>query len=186
MLRFPTLAMSLIIGGMAVAAAATELTANEYCYGWATELVRQAEHCVSSVRRPQLGINYGPNNLVNERGGWCSGAPGDGIGEWILVRFDPGMVFQSIYARNGYAQSPVAFAESSRVKQLQIETSNGFTTTAMLEDHSRQQVIRLQSQQQADWIKFTISEVYPGGRYEGVCLGMLGVDIEEYQRDPVK
>jgi len=173
---------SLILACVTVAASATASTAAETCFGWATELVRQARHCVSSVLGPQLGFNYGPDNLFTKRNAWCEGAPGQGIGEWVAVRLDPPLVFRTIYVVNGYVRSPDTFRNNSRVRQFEIETSNGFVTLVTLEDRPDEQAIQLPSAQRAEWIRFTIRSVYPGQRYSDTCLSGLMVDIEEYQR----
>jgi len=173
---------SLMIACVAVAASATAAAAAESCFGWATELVRQARHCVSSVLEPQLGFNYGPDNLFTRRNAWCEGAPGQGIGEWVAVRLDPPLIFQTIYLVNGYVRLPETFRNNGRVRQFDIETSNGFVTSVTLEDRPDEQVIRLPSAQRAEWIRLTIRSVYPGQRFSDTCLSGLTVDIEEYQR----
>ena len=109
------LTTSLAIGWLITA---TPAHAVEYCYGWATELVVEAQHCSSSVLPPQMGTNYGPDNLFTERGAWCEGVPGSGIGEWFMVRLRPSLFFQTIYVVNGYSKSPEAFRNNGRVKQF--------------------------------------------------------------------
>jgi hypothetical protein len=180
-MRWAASIASIVVGCAAAVSQSTGSRAAESCYGWATELVREAEHCVSSVRHPQLGFNYGPDNLFTERGAWCEGAQGQGIGEWVRVRFDPALRFRTVYLRNGHVRTPDTFVNNSRVKRLEIETSNGFATSVAIEDRP-EQVIRLPQAQRAEWIKFTIKDVYPGKKYTDACLSKLLVDIEEYQR----
>lgn len=156
--------------------------ADESCFGWATELVRQAEHCASSVRHPQLGFNYGPDNLFTKHNAWCEGIPGNGMGEWVVVRFDPALVFRTIRVINGYVRLPETFTDNGRVRRFDIETSNGFVMSASLEDRRDEQTIQLPNAQRADWIRFTIADVYPGEKHDDTCLSGLMVDIEEYQR----
>lgn len=156
--------------------------AAESCYGWATELVRQAKYCVSSVLGPQLGFNYGPDNLFTRRNAWCEGASGPGIGEWVVIHLDPPLIVRTIYVVNGYVRLPDTFANNGRVKRFDIETSNGFAMSAGLADRPGEQVIQLPRAERLAWIKLTIAEVYPGKRYADTCLSGLTVDIEEYQR----
>jgi hypothetical protein len=172
----------LIVACAAVGASPTGAVASESCYGWATELVREAEHCVSSVLHPRLGFNYGPDNLFTRRNAWCEGASGPGIGEWVVVRLDPPLIFRTIRLINGYVRLPETFNDHSRVRQLDIETSNGLVTKAGLEDSPDEQTIELPRAERAAWIKFTIADVFPGRRYADVCLSGLMVDLEEYQR----
>jgi hypothetical protein len=180
--RFVARALGIIAVCTTVAASSAELTPTEFCYGWATELVRQAEHCASSVRHPQLGFNYGPDNLFTKRNAWCEGAAGQGIGEWVVIRLDPPLIFRKIYVVNGYVRLPKTFSDNSRVKRIDIETSNGFAMSALLEDRPDEQTIQLPKAERADWIKFTIKDVYRGEKYEDTCLSGLMVDIEESQR----
>ncbi len=175
-------AVVLTLGWLAGIAAGSTTRANESCYGWATELVTAAQHCVSSVLPPQRAINYGPDILFKQQGAWCEGVPGHGIGEWVEVRLQPRLFFQSIYVVNGYAKSTETFRNNGRVKRFQIQTSDGLTTTATLEDRPGEQTIRLPRKANASWVRLTIAEVYPGERYLDTCLSGLVVDIEEYQR----
>jgi hypothetical protein len=182
MRRLTGLVANSIVACAAALASPAGTAASESCYGWATELVRDAQHCVSSVLRPQLGFNHGPDNLFTKRNAWCEGAPGPGIGQWIAVRLDPPLIIRTIHVVNGYVRSPRTFADNGRVKQFAIETSNGFVMKANLEDRADEQIIRLPREQRAAWIKFTIAGVYPGRKHANTCVSGLMVDIEEYQR----
>ena len=155
---------------------------SEYCYDWTTELVTAAQHCVSSVLGPQQNNNYGPINLFLERGAWCEGTSRSGIGEWIIIRFNPSLFFQTIYVINGYTKSAETFRNNSRVKQFRIDTSDGVVTYANLEDHPYEQVIHLPQKEKGSWIRFTITDIYRGEKYSDTCLSKLLVDIEEFQR----
>ena len=170
------------LAGLSLASVLGSAFANETCYGWATELVIEAQDCVSSVLPPQMGINYGPDVLSKQEGAWCEGVPGYGNGEWIEIRFRPDRFFQSIYLVNGYAKSAETFLNNSRVKQFKINTSDGLVTIANLQDHSREQIIRLPRKVKASSIRLTIIDVYRGAKYADTCLSKLVVDIEEYQR----
>lgn len=180
--RLATALSTLIVTGTAVFGLPNASAAAEICYGWATELVRQAQHCVSSALGPQRGFNYGPDNLFTRRNAWCEGARGRGIGEWVAVRLDPPLIVRTVYVVNGYVRTPETFASNGRVKQFAIETSNGLVMSASLKDRADEQVIQLPRPERMAWIKFTISDVYPGKRYADTCLSGLTVDIEEYQR----
>jgi len=182
MQRFRRSVVSLTIVCAAGAVSTIGSVAKEICYGWATELVRQARHCVSSVLPPQLGFNYGPENLFTKRNAWCEGVRGNGIGESVVVRLDPPLIFRTVYVTNGYTRSSETFADNNRVKKFKIETNNGLTMTARLVDRPDEQIIRLPRPQRAAWVKFTITGVYSGRRYRNTCISGLMVDIEEYQR----
>lgn len=146
-----------------------------------TELVDGYVFCVSSVLSPQGKNTYGPENLMNPTGEttWCEGASGDGIGEYILMKWNNPYTLKSIVLENGYVKSEKAFMDNNRVKRAKIETSCGVIMEINLKDQRETQRISFPYSVKPVWVKFTILEVYRGRKYRDTCISSIWPDFEE-------
>ncbi len=82
----------------------------------------------SSTLAPQAGNRYDPGLAVDASNetAWCEGAPGDGVGEWIEVRYQrPGgsaTPLCVVRLAPGYAKSRAAYEANGRVARLRVAT----------------------------------------------------------------
>jgi hypothetical protein len=136
--------------------------------------------CASSVLAPQAGNSYGPQNIFDgEDKAWCEGVTGYGVGETLTLHFKPAVRLQQFSFLNGYPKSPDTYRNNSRVKQLRIQTSDGFATTVTVKDTQEDQPIKLPRAVKPAWVKFTILDVYPGARGADTCIAGIFANLEE-------
>jgi hypothetical protein len=137
-------------------------------------------YCVSSVLPGQFNNAYGPANLFSGPQGvaWVEGRQGQGVGEWITVEFDGLRRVRSFVFRNGYQKDDDIWRKNGRVKRLLLQTSSGERIPLELDDRPGVQTWTMNKPVDAQWLKFTIDDVYPGSRYSDTALSKLTVNSE--------
>ena len=141
----------------------------------------ETRYCVSSVLPPQGENKYGPEIFTeaDEKKAWCEGVVGYGIGESVTIHFKPAVRVQEFSFANGYSKTPETFQKNSRVKQLRIQTSDGFATVVTLPDKSDAYTIKLPRPVKPQWVRFTIAEVYPGTHGADTCISGIFPNLEQ-------
>jgi hypothetical protein len=156
--------------------------AQQKCWaGHGGQFYRSIEYCVSSVRAPEGGNTYGPENLVRWEGGpakaWCEGVEGYGLGETIMIRIENGPAFRRLLVSNGDGTSPEIFANNGRVRTVEITSDTGIKATIDFPDKNEMLPVNIPGMAQK-WIQFKIVDVYPGERSPNTCLTLLLADVE--------
>jgi len=144
------------------------------------------KYCVSSVLKQDSVVNrftYGPENLFDrdDRTAWVEGAPGHGIGEWIIIEFDGLRQVKAIEINNGYNKEQELYLKNSRVKEIKLEFSDRRyrRSTVALKDSGAPQPIALPNEPVlAYWVKLSIESVYPGMKFEDTAISELHVVSE--------
>lgn len=162
------------------AAAASAQPKKEEC---ATQNGQFAEvrFCVSSFLAPQSENQYGPEIFIgnDEKKAWCEGVIGYGLGESVTMHFKPAVRVQEFTFVNGYQKSEDTFKNNSRVKRLNIQTSDGFATVVTVPDSKDGHIIKLARPVKPQWVRFTIAEVYPGARGADTCISGIFPNLEQ-------
>lgn len=125
----------------------------------------------SSTLAPQGGHTYEAENL-KRWGAWAEGAKGPGSGEWlelkplapkplVAISFDPGLD----------GNDGPLYANNARPKRVRLELNGEHTLTLAVPDSPEEfrQVITGYDKPVAT-IRLTFEEVWPGARFEDLCL----------------
>ncbi len=137
-------------------------------------------YCASSVLAGQGGISYGPLSAASGRNkAWVEGARGDGVGQWLTLRFEDGATFKTLWINNGYGRTSKTYRENNRVRTARITTSDGIVLDITLLDQYAKQRIRLPRVAKAKWVRITIRSVYRGSKYRDTAIGGFWADLEE-------
>lgn len=141
----------------------------------------ETQFCVSSALAPQGENKYGPEVFIEGEGGkaWCEGVTGYGIGESVTIRFKPAVRVQEFVFLNGYPKTEDTYKNNSRVKQLRIQTSDGFAIVVTVPDKKDDHTIKLQRSVKPQWVRFTIVDVYPGARGSDTCIAGILPNLEQ-------
>ena len=133
--------------------------------------------CVSSILDPQYGNRYGGINLIdnNLSTAWVEGKKGDGLGEGITIEFSQPTSVSQIELRNGYNKRKDLYVKNSRVSDLRVEMSDGFTSSFALSDRGTWQRIDIPSTNLVNWIKISIGGVFRGTKYRDTAITELRV-----------
>ncbi len=146
----------------------------------ATELVAGVHYCVDSVLGSQSGNDYGPRNLFDgdRRAAWCEGAAGSGAGQSIVLTVSGGTPFDRLLIWNGYQKSGTSFARNARPRTIIVSTDKDRDIRYRLPDTAGETVVRLKKMAERARVTITIADVYPGTRYQDMCISGLYLDFE--------
>lgn len=110
----------------------------------------------------------------NPNSAWVKGKPGDGIGEWIEVGFEPEFNLSQIKIINGYAKSKEIYSANNRVKKVVVNFSNGKPQEFILQDNILGfQTLKLPKPVKVDSLKITIKDIYQGTKYNDTCISEI-------------
>jgi len=130
------------------------------------------ELCVSSVLSPQGMNTYGPEHispLVEGNGAWCEGVKGNGIGQTISFSFKEGpQNISMIDLLNGHHKSDKHYATNGRIRSVGITSDKGRLGVYEIADTKYSNIEFPQGKYK--WIKLEILSVYPGSKYQDVCV----------------
>lgn len=105
----------------------------------------------------------------------------EGINEWIRMRVTPmeGATKVRLRIRNGYQKSPRLFAANSRVRSLKVVLfPSKIETIVELKDASGwQEIVVEQPTGPMDGVEFHIQSVYPGSKYDDLCLSDVQIHV---------
>lgn len=150
----------------------------------------------SSKLKSQSGIQYDAANAhdLSYKSAWVEGAPGNGIGQYLVYRFSPTAPrITRIIIANGYIKSEKSWKENARVKKLKMYINQKPFAILNLQDNRYEQVFEVDpigNENRDDWellekqpawtMKFEIMEVYKGDRFEDCAISELffdGIDV---------
>lgn len=173
--------LTVLIFGSLILTAATA-SAAEICESAGPAQFTEIRYCASSVLPPQGRWSYGPLNMGRTRDtSWVEGKSGDGIGEYVIMRFDGPMELRTIWIENGYGRNRKTFAENNRIRTLRLTTSDGIDLNIALRDQFELQAVRFPRLARTSWVKLKILSVYRGTKYRDTAIGGLYPDFEELE-----
>ena len=142
---------------------------------------------VSSRLSDTDGMTYGPGNMIdhNPASAWVEAAPGDGIGEWVIISFDHPMKFSRIFINSGYCKSEDLLLKNNAPRTVRISTEAGQQTIELKRTVERQ-TIQLAAPVVSRWVKLEIKAVYPGSKYHDTAISEIVVDLEEHNYEPTE
>jgi hypothetical protein len=133
--------------------------------------------CVSSALASQGRNSYRAANLIdgNPATAWVEARSDDGIGEWIVIDFTQPRSIAGIELQNGYAKNTDIYGKNGRVREIEINLSNGQTLLHTLSDSATAQTIPVSSADGVSWLQIKILSVYPGSKYRDTAISELRV-----------
>lgn len=151
---------------------------------YGTELVDDVTYCASSILPNSRVATYRPGNLEGwglskAHRAWCEGAYGSGEGEWIALQVRPGTRIRKIMFLNGYQKSNKSYRENARARDITIETDQGARFSHRLDDRPGVQEVYLGGWHDVQTLRVYIETIYPGSRYDDLCLSGMALDFED-------
>jgi hypothetical protein len=164
---------------MAACFAAAPALAQDICYERSGQFA-SLRHCVTSVRAPQDGTNFGPENLAaTGDGAWCAAAERRQI---ITLYLKPRVPLRTITMTNGYAKSDEIFRQNGRIKRAMIETDTGYKGLITVKDSRAAQKFII-AKGRYTWVRLTILNTNRGSTNPNACLSEFLVNLEEFGND---
>jgi hypothetical protein len=123
-----------------------------------------AEVLVTASSWLDLGgeFQYRPGNAADGHPStaWAEGAEGPGIDQWLRFEFGAPRTVREVQVLPGYAKTTDLFYKYNRPKTLHLEFSDGIDVNLPIEDEPMVQRFVVRSE--AEWVKVSIVDVYPG------------------------
>ena len=155
--------------------AGTPAVADEICHARSGQFANM-RHCVTSVRAPQGGTNFGPEHLAATGGAaWCAGAEDP---QTITLHLQPRALLRTVTMTNGYTKSAETFRQNGRIKRAEFETDRGYKALIVPQDSRAAQRFIIAKGRFA-WVRLTILETHRGSANPNVCLSEFLVNLEE-------
>jgi len=154
--------------------------------GWSWQYIcRNVDVKVSSSLAPQGKYTYKASCLTdfNIATPWCEGAKGNGIGETITFDNVEGNLIRIV---NGFALNNVTYLNNARAKRIRVDINNKPVAILVLEDVIGYQYFPFIQENRIEWldqwdphsVKFTILDVYPGAKYEDLCISEVSFSVQ--------
>jgi len=137
---------------------------------------------VSTYLPKQAGNFYGPKSAVDGSlaTAWIEGVAGQGVGQWLKLKFSGRTKLDTIYMNNGYGKNQAVYYKNSRIKGVNVMIDDGRSWDYTLKDTNATQYIKLPAPVDTSSVKLTILSVYPGSKYSDTCLSEIWVDRDKY------
>jgi len=147
--------------------------------------------CASTVRLPvvpekpgQTTVYFHPRHAAdgNPKTAWAPGERGLNLGNLIEIRFTGVRRLRYLTLWNGDGRSPKAWADSGRLRQVLIQTSDGLTDRVDLIERNGMQMVVLSRPADTAWIRLIATAAVPGRRYRPFVISEIG--LSDGQRAP--
>ena len=126
-------------------------------------------------------ISYDAENLNTDwrEKAWSEGAEGHGVGEWLEFVPKVAKPVDALIIMPGYQKTDELFAANSRPKRLKIELNGEHVFHADLTDSRSRQSIPIKGYTNpVKKFRITFEEVYPGSKYEDLCVTYVGLEAK--------
>jgi hypothetical protein len=147
-----------------------------YCGGGPSDVYTSSD-LQATQKNNYVATNIHDGNLGTA---WVEGKPGLGIGEsfsFVFEKKSPPVTTVMLY--NGYLKSDQVWKDNGRVKQLKLYVDNKPAALLNLKDVKSQQIFNIDTLQGIDTslvLRFEITQVYKGDKYEDVAISDIEFD----------
>ncbi len=135
--------------------------------------------CVSTVRLPLVPekpgdptVFFHPRHAADgdPKTAWAPGQRGPNLGNLIEIRFAGVRRLRYLTLWNGDGRSQKAWADSGRLLQMLVQTSDGLTDRVDLVERNGVQMVVLSRPVETAWIRLIATAVVPGKRYPAFAI----------------
>jgi len=123
-------------------------------------------------------LSYGAGNLREWQKAWSEGAEGAGTGEWLEFDLKVEKPVRAVLIQPGYDKSEALFRANARPKRVEVLLNGEHRFEAELRDANEEQRIAVAGYDKpVKTVRLTFKEVYPGTRYEDLCVSGLRFEV---------
>lgn len=135
----------------------------------------------SSTYPADENVNYETTNLTDLKAStvWAEGAEGSGLGSFLVVELGGEKTVTGARLWNGNWYTSDFWQRHSRIKDLEVEFSDGSVEKFTLKDEKLPEVIRFSKPVKTSSVKFKIKSVYSGNTYNDTCVSEVQVFDDE-------
>ena len=146
----------------------------------------------SSVHAPEESFTYEPENVKDTYDGscWVEGASGPGTGEWLELRPKEPKQLSGLEIAPGFHKSAELFKANARPKRIKVTLNGEHSFVADVPDLMDTYRIPVRGYgQPVKVIKLVFEDVWPGARFEDLCVTWIGLEVKlpkKPKQDPVR
>ena len=123
----------------------------------------------------EFGRVYDVKDLIylESESAWVEGVSGDGIGEGFVIENSWDTKWNTLLIINGFisARNPKLYHENGRVKKIKVEgVESGVSKVLDVVDTPHPQTVDITFLPEAEDIRVTIADVYPGTKYKDTAI----------------
>ena len=106
---------------------------------------------------------------------WVEGGEGSGLGSWVQLQLDGPTKITALRLWNGSWYSYDFWQRHSRLKEVELEFSDGSKEKHELKDEKLMELITLSTPVTAEWVKVKIKSVYTGNTFNDTGISEIQV-----------
>lgn len=127
------------------------------------------------------GVSYAVKNVTDQKQStvWVEGEDGSGLGSWVQVDLQGEQTVTAIKIWNGNWYTWDFWQRHNRVKDLEVEFSDGSKQTVTLKDEMTPEVVRFDKPHKTTFVKLRIKGINRGSTFNDTCLSELQVMDDE-------
>jgi len=131
----------------------------------------------SSSEAENEGVSYEPKHLKDSKRStvWVEGQSGSGLGSWIQLDLDGTQSVAGIRLWNGVWYTRDFWERHNRVKEIEVEFSDGSRQKFTLKDEMLPEEIRFDSPVSTSFVKIKIKGIYGGSTFNDTGISEVQV-----------
>jgi len=129
----------------------------------------------SSTLPPAEGVEYSADKVNDAKAStpWIEGDGGSGLGQWIRLDLDGEQDVRELKIWNGNWYSFDFWTRSNRVKDIEVELSDGSKHSFTLKDEKKPETIKLPGGTKTSSVKIKIKSIYKGSTWNDSCFSEI-------------
>ena len=131
----------------------------------------------TSVCEEAEGVNYEAKNIADHKltNAWVEGETGSGLGSFVTVELGAPVAVTGLRIWNGYWVSADFWQRHNRMKDIEVEFSDGSKQTFTLKDEMVPETITFPKAVNTSSIKLKFKSVYAGNTFQDTVISELQV-----------
>ncbi len=129
------------------------------------------------IQASSTNPKYPLANLMDGRDNtaWVAGRQGSGAGEYLMISFASPRQVGVVKLVPGYNKSNDIWLANNRLKEIELEFSDGSTQRAEFDGEQRSHRINI-GKTGLQWIRINILQTFPGERWADTCISELAFE----------
>ncbi len=131
----------------------------------------------SSTYPEEKGVNYDPKNVKDAKlsTAWFEGEDGGGLGSWIQLDLDGPQQVSGVKIWNGYWLTADLWKRNNRMKDIDVETSDGQKFPFTLKDEMTVETLRFPTTVTTSSIKIRFKSIHKGSTFNDTAVSEVQV-----------
>ncbi len=131
----------------------------------------------SSEHSDDSGVSYAPKNVKDRKqtSAWFEGEEGSGLGAWIQLDLGQSQTITGLRVWNGYWLNEDMWQRNNRVKDLEVELSDGSKHSFTLQDVKAIEELRFPKAVSTQTVKLRIKGIHRGNTFNDTAISEVQI-----------